>query len=122
MTKLLKLCLFAVLLCFGHAALAEDGAEAVYVVTHVDFTPPNAAQGEALLKAFAVEARHDSGSIRYEVLQEPTRKNHFTLVTVWATQKAFDAHLSAAHTHEFRDKIQPLLGSPFDERLHQLDQ
>jgi quinol monooxygenase YgiN len=122
MMKSLQFCVLALLLCFGPAASAQDGSEAVYVVTHVDFTPPNAAQGEALLKAFAADAGHDAGAIRYEVLQEPTRKNHFTLVTVWKNQAAFDAHLSSPRTREFRDKIQPLLGSPFDERLHRLDQ
>ena len=119
MIRMLQLSALALLLAIGQAA-AQNTGDAVYVVTHVDFTPPNAAQGEAALKAFAAEAGHDA--VRYEVLQEPTRKNHFTLVTVWKDQAAFDAHLSSPKTREFRNKIDPLLGSPFDERLHRLDQ
>jgi quinol monooxygenase YgiN len=41
---------------------------------------------------------------------------------VWKDQAAFDAHLASPKTREFRNKIDPLLGSPFDERLHRLDQ
>jgi quinol monooxygenase YgiN len=119
MIRLLQLSALALVLAFGQAA-AQGTGEAVYVVTHVDFTPPNAAQGEVALKAFAAEAGKDA--VRYEVLQEPTRKNHFTLVTVWKDQAAFEAHLSSPKTREFRNKIDPLLGSPFDERLHRLDQ
>jgi quinol monooxygenase YgiN len=119
MIRLLQLTALALFLALGQAG-AQGTGEPVYVVTHVDFTPPNAAAGEAALKAFAAEAGKDA--VRYEVLQEPTRKNHFTLVTVWKDQAAFDAHLSAAKTREFRNKIDPLLGSPFDERLHRLDQ
>jgi quinol monooxygenase YgiN len=37
---------------------------------------------------------------------------------VWENRAAFDAHLEAEHTREFRGKLQPMLGSPFDERLH----
>jgi quinol monooxygenase YgiN len=39
-------------------------------------------------------------------------------VEEWADQKAYDAHNSAPHTRQFRDLLQPMLGSPFDERLH----
>jgi quinol monooxygenase YgiN len=39
-------------------------------------------------------------------------------VEVWESQKAFEGHESAEHTKKLREKIQPMLGSPFDERLH----
>ena len=56
--------------------------------------------------------------MRFELLQEPNRKNHFTIVSVWENQGAFNAHLEADHTKQFREKIQPMLGGPLDERLH----
>jgi quinol monooxygenase YgiN len=37
---------------------------------------------------------------------------------VWANQKAFEGHESAEHSKNFREKLQQMLGSPFDERLH----
>ena len=36
------------------------------------------------------------------------------------TRQAFDAHLAAAHTKRFREKLQPMLGSPYREGLHRL--
>jgi quinol monooxygenase YgiN len=48
------------------------------------------------------------------------RLNHFTIVEVWPTKEAFEAHTAAEHTRRFREKLAPRLGSPFDERLHSL--
>jgi len=33
-------------------------------------------------------------------------------------RQALEAHEAAAHTKKFREQIDPLLGSPYDERLH----
>jgi quinol monooxygenase YgiN len=46
------------------------------------------------------------------------RANHFTVVEVWQDQKALDAHRAAAHTKEYRDTLQPVSGSPLDERWY----
>jgi hypothetical protein len=32
--------------------------------------------------------------------------------------QAFDAHVSAQHTLDFRNDIQPFIGAPYDERLY----
>lgn len=102
----------------GAVLSAQDAR--IYVVTHVDIMPNLAADATPLLKQYAVDSRKDKGSVRFELLGEPSRKNHFTIVSVWENQAAFDAHLEAEHTREFRGKLQPMLGSPFDERLHTL--
>jgi quinol monooxygenase YgiN len=98
------------------AAFAQDTK--LYVVTHVDLTPPYIADGTPLLSKFAADSRKEKGAVRFELLQEPGRKNHFTIVSVWENQAAFDAHLAADHTKQFREKLQPMLGGPLDERLH----
>lgn len=94
--------------------------EKIYVVTHVDIMPTYTADGTRLLREFGAESRRDRGVVRFEVLQEPPRPNHFTIVAVWENQAAFEQHLAAEHTRNFRGKLQPLLGSPFDERLHRI--
>lgn len=98
--------------------------EAVYVVTHVDTipNPPPAGSTVAaqLLKQFAEATVKEPGCIRFEVLQQSDRANHFALIGVWKNQKAFEGHEAAPYTKAFRTKIQPMLGSPFDERLHNL--
>lgn len=100
-------------------ASAQDPGQKLYVVTHVDIGGPAlAAEGAKLLQQFATDSVKDPGSVRFELLREPNRINHFTIVEVWQNRQAFEAHLALPHTKTFREKIQPLLGSPFDERLH----
>jgi quinol monooxygenase YgiN len=99
---------------------AGRGGKSVYVVTHVDVTPNYTADTTKLLLEFAAESRKDPGSVRFEVLQQDSRGNHYTVVEVWQTGQAFEAHSASEHTKRFREKLQPMLGSPYDERLHQL--
>jgi quinol monooxygenase YgiN len=93
---------------------------ALFVVSHVDLVPDALAADKSALQQYAADSRKDPGALRIELLQQSDRPNHFTIVSVWSGVKAFEAHLAAAHTRAFRAKIQPGLGSPFDERLHQL--
>jgi len=98
---------------------AQEAGQQLYVVTHVDLLgPAAAAAGTTMLQQFAADSRKDKGSLRIEVLREASRINHLTLVEIWQTRQDFETHLAAAHAKSFREKIQPLLGSPFDERLH----
>jgi len=98
--------------------MAASADDRVYVVTHVDIMPSHTAEGAKLLGEFGAHSRKDPGVVRFEVLREPPRPNHFTIVAVWANQEAFEKHLAADQTRDFRGRLQPLLGSPFDERLH----
>ncbi len=111
----------AVLSGFCTRAGAQEADERLYVVTHIDVLGQNgAAEAAKMLHEFAVDSRKDQGSVRFEVLRDPNRLNHFTIVEVWRTPHDFEAHLAAAHSKAFREKLQPMLGSPFDERLHKL--
>jgi len=106
---------------FCSPAAAQEVDEKLYVVTHVDVLGPNgAAEAAQMLHQFAADSRNDRGSVRFEVLRDPVRLNHFTIVEVWQNRQDFESHLAAGHTKAFREKLQPLLGSPFDERLHKL--
>lgn len=105
----------------GSPANAQNADERLYVVTHVDVLGQNgAAEAAKMLHQFAVDSRNDQGSVRFEVLRDPDRLNHFTMVEVWGSRQDFESHLAASHTRAFREKLQPMLGSPFDERLHKL--
>jgi quinol monooxygenase YgiN len=122
MKKMIPLALLT-FLCWGSCRLAPaSGAgaaeEPLYVVTHVDVMPKFTAPGRELLKQFADESRTDAGAVRIEVMEELSRPNHSTVVEVWSGRKAYDSHLEAEHTRAYRAKLQPMLGSPFDERLH----
>lgn len=110
-----------IFLGMGFRAHAQDADERLYVVTHIDVLGQNgAAEAAKMLHQFAIDSRNDPGSLRFEVLRDPDRLNHFTMVEVWRTRRDFESHLAASHTRAFREKLQPMLGSPFDERLHKL--
>jgi quinol monooxygenase YgiN len=106
----------------GTAAQSPAPSGPVYVVTHIDFTPRNAAAGEKALLQYALDSRKEAGAVRCEVLQEAAAANHFIVLEIWRDRPAYDAHLAAADTLRFRDAIQPLIGAPFDTRLARLDQ
>ncbi len=92
----------------------------VHVITHIDLMPTGVDTGVVLLKPFAATTLKEKGCLRFEILQQDGRPNHLTLVATWKDKNAFDAHDSAPYTKEFREKMQPLIGSPWDERLHQI--
>ena len=94
-------------------------AGALYVVTHVDVFPTGKDQAAELVKAQADTARKDDGNLRYDVLQWDGHANHFTLVEAWRDRKAFDASAAESHTKQFRQKLMPLEGALYDERLYQ---
>jgi quinol monooxygenase YgiN len=101
--------------------LDNPGARgAVYVVTHIDVIPPRKDDAVAAIKAFGEIARGASGSVRFEIVQQTNRPNHFTAFEVWRSREAFDAHGMSAATREFRDKLSAMQGALYDERLYEL--
>ena len=91
-------------------------AQGVYVISHVDVAPNT--QAPMLLSALADASRQEAANLRFDVLQHAQRANHFTVVEHWQSQAALDTHVAAAHTREYRDALQPLTGSPLDERVY----
>lgn len=102
-------------------ALAQEAAshDRIYVVTHVDLIPPQKDPGTKLVQQYVADTRKDPGVVRIEAGSEISRANHISIVEVWRDRKSFDEHLAAAHTRQFRQQVDPMLGSPYDERLHQ---
>jgi quinol monooxygenase YgiN len=97
----------------------DGGGGRVYVVSHVDIGGGGGqADAPGMLRRLADASRLEQGSLRFDVLQHATRGNHFTVVEVWRDQKALDAHVAAPHTRAYRDTLQPISGSPVDERVY----
>ena len=105
---------------FSAGATRQHDSSMLYVVTHVDVPPPRREETEALLRNLAERSRSDPGNVRYDVFQQSSRANHFTVFAVWADEKAFAWHDSQPHTRQFREALGPMLGAPYDERLFQL--
>jgi quinol monooxygenase YgiN len=102
-----------------YKALTLDARAAgggVAVISHVDVAPNTRAP--ELLRRLAEASRGEQGNVRFVVVQHLQRGNHFTVVEHWQSEAALDAHAAAAHTREYRDALQPLTGSPLDERVY----
>jgi len=110
--------LTATLFAPGIFAQNAGARDKIYVVAHFDTMPPNVAG--PILSQYVEDTRKDKGALRVELYSEIGRANHFVIVEEWENQKAFDAHEAAAHTWQFRDLIQPVLASPWDQRVDRL--
>lgn len=102
---------------------AEDKSEPVTIVSHVDIKPdaymPQAEENSwRLFRAETAATKQDTGLVSYVVLQEIGATNHFTIVETWHDEKDYEMHVGSKHTVNFRQDIQPFLGSPFDSRIH----
>jgi quinol monooxygenase YgiN len=96
---------------------AGPAGAAVYVVTHVDVIPPRKDDGLAAGKQLGEASRAAAGNVRFEVVQQTNRPNHFTVVEIWKDAKAVETHSMAEATRQFRDKLGPMSGALYDERM-----
>jgi quinol monooxygenase YgiN len=99
-------------------ASAEVGKDAVYAITHVDVIPPKKDECIVMLKKLADDTRKEPGSLQFEAWQQNNRANHFTVTEIWKSRAAIDGHVVTASTKEFREKLGPMSGALYDERLY----
>jgi quinol monooxygenase YgiN len=90
----------------------------IYVATHVDVIPPRKDDGVAALKRLGEDSRRDQDNLRFEVVQQINRPNHFTVIEIWRDTKAVETHSMTAPTREFRDKLATMTGALYDERIY----
>jgi quinol monooxygenase YgiN len=98
--------------------ISADTSKNVYIVTHIDVMPNFSDGANKAIQKYAGDSRKDKGAVSVEGLVQDGRPNHFTIVEVWQSREAFEAHSGLAHSREFRETLHPMLGAPFDERLH----
>jgi len=99
-------------------APSQRPADAVHVLTHVDVVPSSKDGCMELLKAMSADTPKDAGYLRYDVLQQAGRPNHFTVVETWSGAEGLDGHAMAPHTRTFREKLAPMAGALYDERFY----
>jgi len=100
---------------------AAAGSDTIFMQVHLDVFPPGLAPTLVAVKEVAEAARKGNGNLRYDVVQSvKAPMSHMTLFAAWPSRKAFDAYEMSDYAREFRDKVGPLLGSPFDDRLYVL--
>lgn len=97
---------------------APSARGGIYVATHVDVIPPRKDDGVAALKRLGEDSRRGPDNLRFEVVQQVNRPNHFTVIEIWKDAKAVETHSMAAPTREFRDKLATMTGALYDERMY----
>jgi quinol monooxygenase YgiN len=102
----------------GSAAGAAPPPGAIHVVTHVDVIPPRKDDGAAALESLAHASRASAGNLRFDVVQQTSRPNHFTVIEAWTDANSAEAHSLAPPTRAFRDTLAPLTGALYDERFY----
>jgi quinol monooxygenase YgiN len=120
--NLAVLALIGLALASAQTPASKDSGKPVYIVTYIDVTPNNVPETTKQLQQLAADSLKDRGAIRFEILQQDGRPNHLVILEAWQNRQMFEAHNSAAHTRLFREKLFPMLGSPYDERLHTMIQ
>lgn len=100
---------------------ASPAAASIFVLSHLDVTPPQVPALLELMKPLAENSAKEPGAEVYEIVRQgamPNTGNHFRLFEVWSSEKAWEDHNRAAHTQAFRNGVAPLLGTPYDQRKY----
>jgi quinol monooxygenase YgiN len=91
----------------------------LYVTTFIDLMPPGREAGTEAIKQYVLDTRREPGILRCEAIaQIAGRSNHLEVMEVWKDEAAFEKHETLAHTLDYRAKMAPLMGAPFDQREH----
>ncbi|MEQ1580785.1 MAG: antibiotic biosynthesis monooxygenase [Steroidobacteraceae bacterium] len=106
-------------LSMGPMALPRN-AGAVFAVTHVDVVPTAKDEAASAMQQLGEAGRKATGNLHFEVTQQASHPNHFSVVEAWASQAALDAHTSSASQVAFRDRLGPMAGALYDERLYKV--
>ena len=117
-----RMLILASLLLVVAPSYAETTDQTITVVSHVDIIPASYMKGSEdtaarLFRTESAATQKDVGLVSYVVLQTFEAPNHFTIVETWHDAKAYALHVGSPHTVQFRQGIQPFLGSPFDARV-----
>lgn len=104
---------------FPALATSASGVDGdVYVLTHVDFAPTNLDKGLVIIEALVNASRQEVGAKEVGLIVQDGRRNHMTLVEVWSSAAAHEAHIVSATTMRARNEMQALIGALYDERLY----
>ena len=131
------------------ASMPEGTDDTIYVVTHADIIPPeqfapcdrqinpDGPCGNEMLVGLANFSREHDGNLRYDVLTQNNRTNHMSVVEMWDSLEAQQAHQMHPEKKQFRNQLagiapeggvnddaqftpNMLTGSLWDERLYKL--
>jgi quinol monooxygenase YgiN len=102
----------------GDVRQAPAKPSPIYVLTFIDLLPVGLGSGVPAIKQYVIDTRKEPGIMHCEaVAQVAGRINHLMVLEVWKDLPAFEKHEGTTSTLDFRKKLAPLLGAPFDQRV-----
>ena len=105
----------------GVSGKAASRAGEILIVTHIDVIPTFLDQARPLILDFVIDSAKDPGVKEFILVSWLDITNHFQLIERFQDRRAFNAHVSADHTVQFRNGVQSSIGAPYDERLYRAD-
>lgn len=116
MLRLLAIAALAVTSFGPSPALAQNAT--FFTVSYVDVGPILAKVGAAALRSNRDAGRKDKGNIHLDVFENAERPNQFIVLGAWTDQAAYQAYAASAHAQALNEKLQTMLVSPVETRLH----
>src|SRR5580704_9444922 len=111
MQRLLSLLISTVLL--GAQAPPDSTA---YSVAYVDILPASRTAAITAIKQYRDASRKEDGFQRIEFFEQAGRPAHFCIIETWADSKDLDTHSASSNTKDFRNKIDSMRLSEYDQR------
>jgi autoinducer 2-degrading protein len=111
MQRLLSLLISTVLV--GAQAPPDSAA---YSVAYVDILPASRTAAITAIKQYRDASRKENGFQRIEFFEQAGRPAHFCIIETWTNARDLDTHAASANTKDFRNKIDSMRLSDFDQR------
>jgi len=89
-----------------------------YVATYIDVKRDAQAEAVTLIRRYCETTASENGSRWISAVQETFRPNRFVILEGWQDDTAQQAHDGAAHTSQFRARLNVIHNSPYDQRIH----
>jgi quinol monooxygenase YgiN len=114
-TRLFLLCLASLV---GSAATSagQDIDATRYAVTYVEVIPSSAARTTDAFRRYRDASRQESGFVKAELFEQIGWAGRFVILETWKDQGSFDGHQSAVSATQFRNALQPIRLSIYDQR------
>ena len=87
-----------------------------YSVAYVDIAPASRAAAIAALKQYRDASRKEGGFQKVELFEQAGRPARFCIIETWASIGDRDTHAASANTKDFRNKIDSMRLSDYDQR------
>jgi len=87
-----------------------------YSVAYVDILPASRTAAITAIKQYRDASRKDDGFQRIEFFEQAGRPAHFSIIETWSNSRDLDTHAASANAKDFRNKIDSMKLSDYDQR------